>query len=100
MVLLYDTYRGNDRLKASPYTMRRWTREYYELLKYMSADVRDLLVDGVYARVYLNGSDLIIESEECGGAVQYDRTGKRLAFDPHYTVTTIALTDAKRQIWS
>lgn len=94
MRLLYDTYRGNDSLEISKASLKRWQREYDSLLSFMSADFRDLL-DGLYARVYLVGSDLVIESEACGGVCI---PGK--PFDPHYEVMTVAVEDAKKHIWS
>jgi hypothetical protein len=104
MRLLYDTYRGNDSLEISAASLKRWQREYDSLLSFMSADFRDL-IDGLYARVYLVGSDLVIESEACGGAVQRvknKKTGKvkRLSFDPHYEVMTVAVADAKKHMWT
>lgn len=94
MRLIYDTYRGNDSLEISKASLARWTREYDALLYYMSADFRDRL-DGLYARVYLNGADLVIESEACGGAV---RPGQR--FDPRHEVMTVLIVDAKKHMWS
>ena len=104
MRLLYDAYRCQFK-EPSKADLARWSKEYDALLDVMSADFRDFAVDGVFARVYLEGEDLLIESEACGGAVQRvknKKTGKvkRLPFDPHYEVMTVAVVDAKRHMWS
>lgn len=64
-------------------------RKFDALLEVMSEDLRDWLTDGCFARVYVVGDDLVVETELCGGAIV---PGKR--FDSRYQVVTISRADA------
>lgn len=69
--------------------IKKLQAQFDDLLAVMSADLRDWLIDGCFACVYIIGVDLVVETELCGGAVV---PGKR--FDSKYQVVTMALSDA------
>ena len=67
MEKIYDSYKANWSLGVGKSSLACLGREYDALLGYMSEDLRSVVTDGYYARVYVIGDDLVIESQlSCG----------------------------------
>ena len=67
MKKIYDSYKANWSLGVGKSSLACLSREYDALLGHMSEDLRSVVTDGYYARVYVIGNDLVIESQlSCG----------------------------------
>lgn len=89
MIKIYDTY--TDSLEISKAQLRKWNYDYKALGKFTSLDFREQFINGLQCRVYLNGDDLVIESEVCDGV---PAPGE--AFDSKYEVMTVLVSDASK----